>query len=93
MSGLLCRADTAELQCCRHREAQARAAVSMSRIPREDTIRLCSMLAWVVSDSSEVGRELTEEEAEEEEILLEDLTAFVLRESATSLSIRTSRLN
>ena len=52
------------------------------------------MLAWVVSDTSEVGRELTEEEeAEEEEILLEDLSALVLRESDTSLSISTSRLN
>ena len=93
METLWASSQSAVLQCWRHREAQALAACSMSRIPREDTIRLCSMLAWVVSDSSEVGRELIEDEAEEEEILLEDLTAFVLRESATSLSIRTSRLN
>ena len=93
METLWASSHTTELQCCRHREAQARAAVSISRIPREDTIRLCSMLAWVASDSSEVGREMTEEAAEEDEILLEDLSALVLRESDTSLSIKTSRLN
>ena len=93
METLWASSHSTELQCCRHREAQARAACSMSRLPREDTSRLCSRVDWLVADISVIGRELTEEEAEEEEILLEDLTAFVLRESDTSLSIKTSRLN